>query len=33
MMLLFRKREIEGLGPVGYYCVGAGLISLFLLAR
>jgi hypothetical protein len=33
MMLLFRKREIEALGRFGYYCVGAGLISLFPLAR
>lgn len=31
LMLLFRRREIEALGPFGYYCMGAGLISLFLL--
>jgi undecaprenyl-diphosphatase len=34
LMLLFRRREVEALGPFGYYCVGAGLVSLvFLLAR
>jgi undecaprenyl-diphosphatase len=31
LMLLFRKREIEALGPFGYYCVCAGLVSLLLL--
>ena len=31
LMLLFRRREVETLGPFGYYCVGAGLVSLVLL--
>jgi undecaprenyl-diphosphatase len=31
LMLLFRRREVETLGPFGYYCIGAGLISLVLL--
>src|SRR5215217_4226265 len=31
LMLLFRRREVEALGPFGYYCVGAGLIVLLLL--
>lgn len=31
LMLLFRRREIEALGPFGYYCAGAGLVSLLLL--
>ena len=32
LMLLFRSREVEALGPfAGYYCIGAGLISLVLL--
>lgn len=34
LMLLFRRREVEALGPFGYYCMGAGLVSLVLvLAR
>ena len=32
LMLLFRRREIEALGPFGYYCIGAVAIVL-LLAR
>jgi undecaprenyl-diphosphatase len=31
LMLLFRRREVEALGPFGYYCVGAGLVALVLL--
>ena len=31
LMVLFRRREVEALGPFGYYCVGAGLVSLVLL--
>ncbi len=31
LMYLFRKREIETLGPFGYYCIAAGLISAILL--
>ena len=31
LMLLFRKREVEALGPFGYYCIGAGVIALVLL--
>jgi undecaprenyl-diphosphatase len=31
LMLLFRRREIEALGPFGYYCIGAGALSLVLL--
>ena len=31
LMLLFRRREIEALGPFGYYCIGAGAVSLMLL--
>jgi undecaprenyl-diphosphatase len=31
LMFLFRRREVETLGPFGYYCIGAGLISLVLL--
>jgi undecaprenyl-diphosphatase len=31
LMLLFRRREVEALGPFGYYCIGAGLVSLVLL--
>ncbi len=31
MMFLFRRREVEALGPFGYYCIGAGLIFLLLL--
>jgi undecaprenyl-diphosphatase len=31
LILLFRRREIEALGPFGYYCAGAGLLSLLLL--
>ena len=31
LMLLFRRREIEALGPFGYYCIGAGAVSLVLL--
>ena len=31
LMLLFRRREVEALAPFGYYCIGAGLVSLVLL--
>jgi undecaprenyl-diphosphatase len=31
LMLLFRRREVEALGPFGYYCIGAGLVFLVLL--
>jgi undecaprenyl-diphosphatase len=31
LMLLFRRREVEALGPFGYYCIGAGILSLVLL--
>ena len=31
LMLLFRKREVEALGPFGYYCIGTGVIALVLL--
>lgn len=31
LMLLFRSREVEALGPFGYYCIAAGLVSLVLL--
>ena len=31
LMLLFRRREIEALGPFGYYCIGAGAVYLLLL--
>jgi undecaprenyl-diphosphatase len=31
LMLLFRKREVEALGPFGYYCMGAGIVALLLL--
>ncbi len=31
LMLLFRRREIETLGPFGYYCIGAGVVSIILL--
>ncbi len=31
LMRLFRKREVEALGPFGYYCIGAGIIGLLLL--
>jgi undecaprenyl-diphosphatase len=31
LMLLFRKKEVETLGPFGYYCLGAGIITLLLL--
>jgi undecaprenyl-diphosphatase len=31
LMLLFRRREIEALGPFGYYCIGAGALALVLL--
>ena len=31
LMVLFRRREVEALGPFGYYCVGAGLVALLLL--
>ena len=30
-MLLFRRREMEALGPFGYYCIGAGTVALLLL--
>jgi undecaprenyl-diphosphatase len=32
LMLLFRKREIEALGPFGYYCIGVGIVGLLLLS-
>ena len=31
LMLLFRRREVEVLGPFGYYCIAAGLAALVLL--
>jgi undecaprenyl-diphosphatase len=31
LMLLFRRRDVEALGPFGYYCISAGVISLVLL--
>jgi undecaprenyl-diphosphatase len=31
LMLLFRRREVEALGPFGYYCIEAGLVALLLL--
>ena len=31
LMLLFRRREVEALGPFGYYCIAAGLAALVLL--
>jgi undecaprenyl-diphosphatase len=31
LMLLFRKREVEALGPFGYYCIGVGIIAILLL--
>ena len=31
LMVLFRRREVEALGPFGYYCIGAGLVALLLL--
>jgi undecaprenyl-diphosphatase len=31
LMLLFRRREVEALGPFGYYCIGAGIVGLVLL--
>lgn len=31
LMLLFRRREVEALGPFGYYCIAAGLVALVLL--
>jgi undecaprenyl-diphosphatase len=31
LMLLFRRREVEALGPFGYYCIAAGILSLVLL--
>jgi undecaprenyl-diphosphatase len=31
LMYLFRRREIEALGPFGYYCIAAGLISAIVL--
>ena len=31
LMLLFRSREVEALGPFGYYCIGAGFVALVLL--
>jgi undecaprenyl-diphosphatase len=31
LMLLFRRREVEALGPFGYYCIAAGLVFLVLL--
>ena len=34
LMVLFRRREVEALGPFGYYCIGAGLVfGVLLLAR
>lgn len=31
LMRLFRRREIEALGPFGYYCIGAGVVAIVLL--
>jgi undecaprenyl-diphosphatase len=31
LMVLFRRREVEALGPFGYYCIGAGLLALLVL--
>jgi hypothetical protein len=31
LMLLFRKREVEALGPFGYYCMAVGIVGLLLL--
>ena len=31
LLFLFRRREVEALGPFGYYCIGAGLVALVLL--
>jgi hypothetical protein len=31
LMLLFRRREVEALGPFGYYCIVAGLLALLVL--
>ena len=31
LMRLFHRREVETLGPFGYYCIGAGLLALLLL--
>ncbi len=31
LILLFRRRDVEALGPFGYYCIGAGAVSLVLL--
>jgi len=31
LMRLFRKQEVEALGPFGYYCIGVGTIGLLLL--
>ncbi len=31
LMFLFRRREVETLGPFAYYCIGAGIIALLLL--
>lgn len=31
LMLLFRRHEVEALGPFGYYCIAAGLAALVLL--
>jgi undecaprenyl-diphosphatase len=31
LMALFRRREVEALGPFGYYCIAAVLLSLVLL--
>lgn len=32
LMLLFRKKEVEALGPFGYYCLGVGIVALLLLS-
>jgi undecaprenyl-diphosphatase len=31
LMVFFRRREVEALGPFGYYCIAAGLLALLLL--
>jgi undecaprenyl-diphosphatase len=32
LMVLFRRREVEALSPFGYYCAGAGIAALLVLA-
>jgi hypothetical protein len=31
LMILLRRREVEALGPFGYYCIVAGLAAIVLL--